>query len=208
MYERFTDRARKVMQLANMEAQRLNHEYIGTEHLLLGLIKESNGVATTVLHNLGLNLDQCRAECLKLVQPGPDVVTMGRLPMTPRTKGCIEKAIQWARDLSHNHVGTEHLLLGLVSETEGVAAQVLLNFGVKLETVKSEVLNLLGITKETRKERLQTKVALAGHGALLKDLTKEWLKKWVGLPHQCNNPANCYTCECWEAFDAMFRHVG
>lgn len=207
MFERFTDRARKVIQLANMEAQRLNHEYIGTEHLLLGLIKESSGVAQHVLKNLDLDLEKCRVECLKLVQPGPEAVTMGKLPMTPRTKRCVENAIQWARDLGHNYVGTEHLLLGLITETEGIAAQVLANFNVKLETVKEEVLNLLGQnSKETAKERQQQKLALIHHGKLLKDLTADWLINWVGQRHHCNQE-DCYVCEAWEAHDALFRHL-
>ncbi|MCO6046839.1 ATP-dependent Clp protease ATP-binding subunit [Aeoliella sp. ICT_H6.2] len=144
MYERFTDRARKVMQLANQEAQRFNHEYIGTEHVLLGLIKEGSGVAANVLKNLDVDLRKIRLEVEKLVQSGPDMVTMGRLPQTPRAKKVIEYSMEEARNLNHNYVGTEHILLGLLREQEGVAAQVLMNLGLKLEEVRDEVLNLLG----------------------------------------------------------------
>src|SRR5450755_433465 len=144
MYERFTDRARKVMQLANQEAQRFNHEYIGTEHILLGLVKEGTGVAANVLKNLDIDLRKIRLEVEKIVQAGPDMVTMGKLPQTPRAKKVIEYSIEEARNLNHNYVGTEHLLLGLLREQEGVAAQVLMNLGLKLEDVREEVLNLLG----------------------------------------------------------------
>lgn len=144
MYERFTDRARKVMQLANQEAQRFNHEYIGTEHILLGLVKEGSGVAANVLKNLEVDLRKIRLEVEKIVQSGPDMVTMGKLPQTPRAKKVVEYAMEEARNLNHNYVGTEHLLLGLIREQEGVAAQVLMNLGLKLEDVREEVLNLLG----------------------------------------------------------------
>src|ERR1700743_974686 len=144
MYERFTDRARKVMQLANQEAQRFNHEYIGNEHILLGLVKEGSGVAANVLKNLDVDLRKIRVEVEKIVQAGPDMVTMGKLPQTPRAKKVIEYAIEEARNLGHNYVGTEHLLLGLLREKDGVAAQVLMNLGLKLEEVREEVLNLLG----------------------------------------------------------------
>ncbi len=149
MYERFTDRARKVMQLANQEAQRFNHEYIGTEHVLLGLIKEGSGVAANVLKNLDVDLRKIRLEVEKLVQSGPDMVTMGKLPQTPRAKKVIEYSMEEARNLNHNYVGTEHILLGLLREQEGVAAQVLMNLGLKLEEVREEVLNLLGHGLET-----------------------------------------------------------
>jgi ATP-dependent Clp protease ATP-binding subunit ClpC len=144
MFERFTDRARKVMALANQEAQRFNHEYIGTEHILLGLVKEGSGVAANVLKNMDVDLKKLRLGIEKLVKSGPDMVTMGKLPQTPRAKKVIEYAIEEARSLNHNYVGTEHILLGLLRETEGIAAQVMMNLGLKLEDVRQEVLNLLG----------------------------------------------------------------
>ncbi len=148
MFERFTDRARKVMALANQEAQRFNHEYIGTEHILLGLVKEGSGVGANVLKNLDVDLRKVRLEVEKLVKAGPEMVTMGKLPQTPRAKKVIEYAIEEARNLNHNYVGTEHLLLGLLREHDGVAAQVLMNLGLKLEEVREEVLNLLGAGNE------------------------------------------------------------
>jgi ATP-dependent Clp protease ATP-binding subunit ClpA len=144
MYQRFTDRARKVMQLTSQEAQRFNHESIGPEHILLGLVKEGSGVAATVLKNLDIDLRKVRDEIEKIIQAGPDRVTMGKLPRTPRAKKVIEYSIDEAWNFNHNYVGTEHLLLGLLREQEGVAAQVLMNLGLKLEDVREEILNLLG----------------------------------------------------------------
>src|SRR5437868_5963345 len=144
MFDRFTDRARRVMGLARQEAQRFNHEYIGTEHILLGLIQEGSGVAANVLRNLDIDLDKIRREVEKIVQSGPSMVTMGQLPFTPRAKKVLELAVEEASNLGHNYIGTEHLLLGLIRENEGIAAQVLLNLGTKLEEVREEVLELLG----------------------------------------------------------------
>ena len=144
MYERFTDRARKVMQLANQEAQRFNHEYIGTEHMLLGLVKEGTGVAANVLKNLDVDLRKIRLEVEKLVQSGPEMITMGKLPQTPRAKKVIEYSMEEARNLNHNFVGTEHILLGLLREQEGVAAQVLMNLGFETRRRPRRSLEPLG----------------------------------------------------------------
>ena len=165
MFERLTDRARKVMALANQEAQRFNHEYIGTEHILLGLVKEGSGVGANVLKNLGIDLRKVRLEVEKLVKSGPEMVTMGKLPQTPRAKKVIEYAIEEARNLNHNYVGTEHLLLGLLREQDGVAAQVLLNLGMKLEEVREEVLNLLGAGGDSEQENPQQAEAAAEPGS-------------------------------------------
>lgn len=144
MYERFTDRARKVMQLANLEAQRFNHEYIGTEHILLGLVSEGTGVGAKVLKNLDVDLRGVRAEVEKIVQAAPYMIAMQERPKTPRAKRVLDFAIDEARGLKHNYVGTEHLLLGLLREGEGVAAQVLLNLGLELSRVRDEVIKLVG----------------------------------------------------------------
>jgi glucuronate isomerase len=138
------------MQLANDEAQRFNHEYIGTEHMLLGLVKEGSGVAANVLNNLGVDLTKVRLEVEHIVQTGPDVVRLGRPPQTPRAKRAIEFAIEEARQLNHEYVGTEHLLLGLLLEEEGVAAQVLMNLGLTLYEVRAEILSLLAHGSEAR----------------------------------------------------------
>ena len=110
MYERFTQCARRIMQLANQEAQRFNHEYIGTEHILLGLVKTGRGVACSVLTDSGLTLKNVRLEIEKLIQSGPEMITMGKLPQTPRAKKTLEYAIEISRDLEHEHVGSEHIL--------------------------------------------------------------------------------------------------
>lgn len=140
MYDRYTDRARKVMQLANQQALRFNLEYIGTEHVLLGLIEEGSGVAAGVLKSLDIDLSKIRLEIEKLVLRGRDTVGTRWLPQTPRVKKAIDYAIDESRSLNHNHVGTEHLLLGLLRDSENVAAQLLMNQGLKFEQVR-EVLS-------------------------------------------------------------------
>lgn len=144
MFNRFTERARKVVILAKEEAKRFNHDYIGTEHILLGLIREGEGVAATVLKSLGLELNQIRLEIEKLVQPGPNTVISGDIPFTPQAKKAIELAMDEANAMGHNYIGTEHLLLGLIREGEGVAAQVLFNLGLDANKVREAVMELLG----------------------------------------------------------------
>jgi len=141
---KYTDRVGKAMTLAHEEAKRLNHEYIGTEHILLGLAREGAGVAATVLKQLQVDLDQLRAEVEKVVRPGPPMVTTGSLPLTPRAKQVLESAAEEARGFNHNYVGTEHLLLGLLHVPEGVAAQVLISMGLTMEAIRGKVLLLLG----------------------------------------------------------------
>jgi ATP-dependent Clp protease ATP-binding subunit ClpA len=145
MLERFTDRAHKVLALASKEARRFNHEYIDTEHILLGLVMEGTGVGATVLKNLHIDLRKVRVEVETRVKSGPFRVTMGKMPEALRAKKVIEYAIEEGRLLGRNYVGTEHLLLGMLRETEGMAAQVLMNMGLKLEEVREELLELLGV---------------------------------------------------------------
>src|SRR5215216_3120705 len=156
MFDRFTDRAKKVMNLARQEAQRFNHEYLGTEHILLGLVQEGSGVAANVLKNMGIDLNKIRTEVEKIVKTGPSMVTMGQLPFTPRAKKVLELSMEEAGNLGHNYIGTEHLLLGLIKENEGIAAQVLINLGVKLEDVREEVLDFLGADTQEGEEEEQT----------------------------------------------------
>jgi hypothetical protein len=162
MYERFTDRARKVMQFANEEAKRFKHEYIGTEHILLGLVKEGAGIAANVLRNLDIDLSKLRREVEKIIMAGPDMVTMGKLPQTPRAKKVIEYSLEEALNLGHNYVGTEHLLLGLAREQEGVASQVLMNVGVRLDDLREEVMNILGHTVAPAREHPEHRESLRG----------------------------------------------
>lgn len=145
MFERFSDRARKVMALTNKEAQRNNHQYISPEHILLGLIAEGTGVAIHALMALRINPNKIRLEVQKHIQSGPDLVTMGKLPQMPRAKKVIEYAIEESRSLNHNYVGTEHLLLGLLREHDGVAAQVLTNLGLTLEATRQAIRTVLRV---------------------------------------------------------------
>ena len=144
MFNRFTERARRVILLAREEAKRLDHDYLGTEHLLLGLIREGEGVAALALQNMGIDLEQVRQEVEKAVGRGGGSLFLGQIPFTPRAKKVLELAVTEARNLGHNYIGTEHLLLGLIREGEGVAAQILTNLGADLERVREEVVALLG----------------------------------------------------------------
>ncbi len=135
MFDKFTDRALKVMEIANEEAKQLNHEYIGTEHILLGLLKEGSGIAVNVLNNHGIERVNVLAKVGKIVRPSKEKVVAGKLPLTLRAKKVIELSTEASRHLEHNYVGTEHLLLGLVNEGESVAADVLGQLGMTAEKV-------------------------------------------------------------------------
>jgi ATP-dependent Clp protease ATP-binding subunit ClpA len=142
MFQRFTDRARRVVHLAQDEARVLNHNYIGTEHLLLGLLGEGDGVAAKALASLGISLEAVRAKVEEIIGQG-QTMPAGPIPFTPRTKKVLELSLREALRLGHNYVGTEHLLLGLLREGEGVAAQVLVTLGAGLSRVRERVLALL-----------------------------------------------------------------
>jgi len=171
MFNRFTERARKVIILAKEEARRFNHDYIGTEHILLGLIREGEGVAAAVLQKMGVSLENIRLEVEKLVQPGPSTQIIGDIPFTPRAKKALELAAEEARALGHNYIGTEHLLLGLIREGEGIASQVLLNLGMDLNTVRSEVMELLGSALPGFGQNQQAKTKTPALDAFGRDLT-------------------------------------
>jgi dihydroneopterin aldolase len=143
MFERFTERARKVMVLAQEEAGRFGHNYIGTEHLLLGLAREEDGVATRALTSLGVSLDEVREQVESVVGFG-EGGNRSQVPFTPRSKKVLELALRESMQLGHNYIGTEHILLGLVRESEGVAARVLSNLGVDPDEVRRQVLQMLG----------------------------------------------------------------
>ncbi|NLW10362.1 MAG: ATP-dependent Clp protease ATP-binding subunit [Firmicutes bacterium] len=143
MFERFTERARKVVFHAQKEAKQLKHNIVGTEHLLLGLIQEGEGVAGRALEELGISLEKVREEVIKIIGVG-DQSYLGEVPFTPRAKRVLELAVDEARQLGHNYVGTEHILLGLIREGEGVAAQVLKNMGADMETARKQVMRMLG----------------------------------------------------------------
>lgn len=149
MFERFTDRARRVVALAQDEARGLKHNYVGTEHMLLGMLTEGEAVAFQALDALGITADQVRAAVIAKIGFG-EVSPAGHIPFTPRTKKAMELALREALQLGHNYVGTEHLLLGLIREGEGVAAQVLVELGAELNLARQEVIRILsGYQKKT-----------------------------------------------------------
>ncbi len=142
MFERFTERARQVVVLAQDEARALKHNYIGTEHILLGLLREEEGLAARVLESLDITVEEVRAQIARIVGQG-DEVTTGQIPFTPRAKKVLELALREALSLGHNYIGTEHILLGLVRENEGVAARILLDFDADAEKIRNEIIRML-----------------------------------------------------------------
>jgi ATP-dependent Clp protease ATP-binding subunit ClpC len=148
-FDKFTIRARKVLTLSQEEAQHFQHNYIGTEHLLLGLVHEGEGVAAKVLTNLGVQLSDVRKAIEFIIGRGERVIS-GEIGLTPRAKKVIELAVDEARMLNHHYIGTEHILLGLVREGNGIAAGVLESMGVKLEQVRAETLKVLNSSQDTK----------------------------------------------------------
>ena len=148
MFERFTEKAIKVIMLAQEEARRLGHNFVGTEQVLLGLIGEGTGVASKTLKSMGITLKDARAEVEKIIGRGSGFVAV-EIPFTPRAKRVLELSWDEARQLGHNYIGTEHLLLGLIREGEGVAARVLENLGVDLNKLRSNIIKMLGESKPT-----------------------------------------------------------
>lgn len=151
MFDRFTDRAKKVMSFSRQAALRLNHEYIAPEHMLLGIVEEGTGVAANVLKNMGVDLAAVRAEVERIVEPGKSQVTMGQLPFTPGGKRVLERSLEEASQFGHNYIGTEHVLLGLLRDTDGLAGRALRQLGVSLDTVRAEVLEFLGEGPDTER---------------------------------------------------------
>jgi ATP-dependent Clp protease ATP-binding subunit ClpC len=143
LFERFTERARQVVVLAQDEARAFNHNYIGTEHILLGLLREEEGLAARVLESLEITVEEVRAQVARIVGQGDETTTTGQIPFTPRAKKVLDLSLREALSLGHNHIGTEHILLGLVRENEGVASQILIDFGVDAEKIRNETLGML-----------------------------------------------------------------
>jgi ATP-dependent Clp protease ATP-binding subunit ClpA len=167
MFERFTERARQVVVLAQDEAKRCRHNYIGSEHLLLGLLREEEGLASRVLESLGVELEEVRSKVNQYVGKG-DEITTGQIPMTPRAKRILELSLREALSLGHNYIGTEHLLLGLVRENEGVAARVLLDFDADAQKIRGEILRLL-----SGPGRKTTSLKPAAHPRIVTEITRE-----------------------------------
>ncbi|OGS07098.1 MAG: hypothetical protein A2270_03795 [Elusimicrobia bacterium RIFOXYA12_FULL_51_18] len=172
MGTRFTERAQRVILIAQEEAKRLNHDYVGTEHILLGLIALGEGVASQVLASLGIDLRKVRAEIEKIVGLGDNMMLLGEIPFTPRAKKVLEYAVEEAQHMSHSYIGTEHILMGLIREEEGVAARVLENLGLKLETVREEVLSILGEMEQKESQKEAPQARQTGHHAPAKGKTK------------------------------------
>jgi ATP-dependent Clp protease ATP-binding subunit ClpC len=164
MFERFTERARKVMALANQQAQSYGHEYIGTEHMLLGLLMDGWGVGANLLRTMGANEANVRAELDKLIKRGPDTVAEGKLPMTPRAKAVVESAILEARNFSHHYVGTEHLLLGMLDQPGSPALAALASLGLQPEAIRKEATHLLGAKRSAK----------PAHGGGLSEVVQAW----------------------------------
>jgi ATP-dependent Clp protease ATP-binding subunit ClpA len=160
LFERFTERARLVVVLAQEEARALTHNYIGTEHILLGLLREQEGLAAAVLESLEITLERVRAQVVRIVGSGEEL-TSGQIPFTPRAKKVLEIALREALSLGHNYIGTEHILLGLVRENDGVAVRILLDFDADAERIRNEVIRMLSSPGAPRRVQLQTSRAAA-----------------------------------------------
>jgi ATP-dependent Clp protease ATP-binding subunit ClpA len=190
MFERFTERARRVVVLAQEEARMLNHGYIGTEHLLLGLIHEGEGVAAKALESLGISLEAVRQQVETIIGRGKEPAS-GHIPFTPRAKKVLELSLKESRALGHDYIGTEHILLGLIREGQGVAAQVLVKLGADLNRVRQQVIQLLhGQTgEEAASDRGQIKARGVRAGVIDDVLARidsldqrlAALERWVGL---------------------------
>jgi ATP-dependent Clp protease ATP-binding subunit ClpA len=170
LFERFTERARQVVVLAQDEARALKHNYIGTEHILLGLLREEEGLAARVLESLDITVEEVRAQVARIVGQG-DEVTTGQIPFTPRAKKVLELALREALSLGHNYIGTEHILLGLVRENEGVAARILLDFGVDTELVRGTTIELLSGFGQGQSIESREAAAAASNPELAAELT-------------------------------------
>jgi ATP-dependent Clp protease ATP-binding subunit ClpC len=144
MFERFSERAREVVVEAQQEARALKHNYIGTEHILLGLLRETDGVSPQVLNTLGISLEQVRTQVVRIVGQG-DEVAAGQIPFTPRAKRVLELSLREALSLGHNYIGSEHILLGIARENNGVAARILLDYGADADKLRDEVIRELGV---------------------------------------------------------------
>jgi ClpA/ClpB-like protein len=181
MFERFTERARRVVVLAQEEARMLNHSYIGTEHILLGLIREDQGVAGRALESLGISLDAVRQQVEQIIGRGQQAPP-GHIPFTPRAKKVLELALREAQQLGHSYIGTEHILLGLIREGDGVAAQVLVELGAELNRVRQQVVRLLhGHQGEdvTGEDAPLPDDAVTRAGSLERRLAA--IERWIGL---------------------------
>jgi len=197
MFERFTDRARRVVVLAQEEARMLNHNYIGTEHILLGLAREGDGIAARALVSLGISLEAVRREVEQIIGRGKQAPS-GHIPFTPRAKKVLELSLREAHQLGHDYIGTEHILLGLIREGEGVAAQVLVRLGADLSRARQQVIQLLVGRDPEVTSRAPSAVA-AGEDVLLPRTVTSG--RWVA---EVQNALSKIT----ERLEAIERHLG
>jgi ATP-dependent Clp protease ATP-binding subunit ClpC len=188
VFERFTDRARRVVVLAQEESRMLNHDYIGTEHLLLGLVREGEGIAAQVLESMNISLAVVRQQVEEIIGKGGRGGSAGHIPFTPRAKKVMELSLREALQLGHNYIGTEHILLGLIREGEGVAAQVLQRLGADLDRVRQAVIQLL-----------------AGRGLAIESGGRETLLAQGGEEERPG--PRCPRCGCDLAVHAVYRTI-
>jgi ATP-dependent Clp protease ATP-binding subunit ClpA len=178
VFERFTQRARLVVVFAQEEARELKHDYIGTEHILLGLLREEEGVAARVLESLGISLEGAHAQVMRIVGPRQDTAA-GQIPFTPRAKKVLELALREALALNHDYIGTEHILLGLVRENEGVATRVLLDFDADSEKIRTAVIRSVS-SPSSRSERAIAKVRGIESDPAMSDIDSTWFDWLAG----------------------------
>jgi ATP-dependent Clp protease ATP-binding subunit ClpC len=182
VFERFTERARQVVVLAQDEARALKHNYIGTEHILLGLLREEEGLAARVLESLDVTVEEVRMQVARIIGQGDEHI-VGQIPFTPRAKKVLELSLREAMALGHNYIGTEHILLGLVRERQGVAMRVLLDFGADAERIQGEMIELLSgaDTSRARVEHSITRPAVPAEETLASLGRIAPLVHWTGI---------------------------
>ena len=173
MFKRFTERARKVIILAREEAERYHHEYLGTEHILLGILQDGGGIAIAVLQKVGIDVKQLKMEVERNLPKSLTNLVEGDIPFTPKAKKVLEYAVEEARLMGHNYIGTEHLLLGIIQEKDGLACKILANLGVKLQQTREQTLNLLRETVPSRPKEKSKTPALDEFGRDLTELACE-----------------------------------
>ncbi len=187
MFERYTERARQVVVLAQQEARTLKHNWIGTEHILLGLLREEEGLAARVLESLDITVERVRAQVVRIVGTGEELESV-QIPFTPRAKKVLELALRESLSLRHNYIGTEHILLGLVRENEGIAARILLDFDVDSEKIRNKVISMLSgpgarrpRSSSAESRRARVRVALKEQAAALAALQLEDVPQTAAL---------------------------
>jgi ATP-dependent Clp protease ATP-binding subunit ClpA len=203
MFERFTERARRVVVHAQADARALGHDYIGTEHLLLGLLRVEDGVAATVLRSFDVTPERVQAEIERIIGRGEDQKAAGEIPFTPRAKKVLELALREALSLDHDYIGTEHILLGIVRENGGVAARILLESGVEAEDVRAKLVELLGGTGQMRRPRSRSRLRRAVFETLPPDQWEYRIERLDALAGMTQTWLSSLGAEGWELVDTV-----